>query len=570
MHDLNHAGSKPEFAKGETMKRTTPSRLATVAVALAALWGCGGGGGSSSLGGSAAAGADTAAAAAGAPGAAAIPATATQTAAADTKIAPITSCDARGIGAAALTADAPATITEVSTGTAGTGASAVPYCLVKVRVEPAVNIWVALPTENQWNGRLQSEGGGGYAGVVRVATNAVQGGYIGIQTDTGHAGNGLDGSFGMLSPGVPNTQLQIDFAYRSEHLMAVIGKQLAQAFYGQQPIRSYWNGCSTGGRQGLRMAQDFPADYDGILAGAPAIHWDRFQAYQIWPQMVMRQETGGPIAAAKLALATSRAVAACDAQDGATDSVIGDPRQCTYSAAADASLTSASCTGTNNTCLTPAEARAVDRIWDGARNPAGKLLWYGVERDADLARGLAGATPFPIATEQPKFWVYLDPNWDWTTLNYGNYESFFKDTMRAVGPLMASENPDLSAFRDRGGKLVMWHGWSDQLIMPRGTIDYYEAVTNRLGGGYAATQQWARLFMAPGVAHCNGGSGAQPQGLFETVVRWVEQGEAPQTIAATATAGGVTRSRALCLYPTVSRYTGGDPNAAASYACVQP
>src|SRR5437764_1375922 len=144
--------------------------------------------------------------------------------------------------------------------------------------------------------------------------------------------------------GAPDVQLQTDFAYRSEHEMAVIGKQLAQAFYGQSPAYSYWNGCSTGGRQGMRMAQQFPADYNGILAGAPAFHWDRFQAAQIWPQVAMRVETGGPVSAAKETLATNAAIAACDGIDGVVDGVIGDPRKCSYNPANDPTITSASCT----------------------------------------------------------------------------------------------------------------------------------------------------------------------------------------------------------------------------------
>src|SRR6185369_14815703 len=162
------------------------------------------------------------------------------------------------------------------------------------------------------------------------------------------------------------------FANRSEHLMAVLGKQLVNAFYGQGPVYSYWNGCSTGGRQGLRMAQDYPADYDGILAGAPAIHWDRFQAGQIWYQVVQREENGGPIGAgvpavlnAKEAMATSKAVAACDALDGVTDGVLTDPRRCGYSAAADPTLTYATCTASDSGCLSPGEARAIDKMWQG-------------------------------------------------------------------------------------------------------------------------------------------------------------------------------------------------------------
>ena len=151
----------------------------------------------------------------------------------------------------------------------------VSYCLVKVLVQPAINIWVGLPMDGSWNGRFQAMGGGGYAGQVSAPLPAVQAGYVGSTTDTGHKGG--DGSFGMLRPGVPNTQLQDDFAYRSEHMMAVVAKQLIQALYGRPPVYSFWNGCSTGGRQALMMAQRFPKDYNGILAGAPAIHWDKFQ-----------------------------------------------------------------------------------------------------------------------------------------------------------------------------------------------------------------------------------------------------------------------------------------------------
>ena len=507
-------------------------------------------------------------------------------AAAPVNSTPLLTCDNAGIGSVHLTSDIPtlptmnppndssATITSVSTGTTSNG---VAYCLVKVLVPPAINIWVGLPTGGAWNGRLQSEGGGGYAGSVGVATGSLSAGYVGIQTDTGHSGG--SGTFGCTNncsgnsaanPGTPDVQLQTDFAYRSEHEMAVIGKQLAQAFYGQQPVFSYWNGCSTGGRQGMRMAQQFPADYNGILAGAPAFHWDRFQAYQIWPQMAMRIDAGGPVAGAKQTLATNAAIAACDAIDGVTDGVIGDPRQCTYNPVNDPTITKTTCTSADNTCLTPGEASAIEKIWGGARNANGKVLWPGVERGAALS-GLAGATPFSIAVAQPRYWVYFDPTWDWTTLTYANYEQFFKDTMQTVNPLMASENPDLSAFRNLGGKLVMWQGWADQLIMSEGSTTYYDAVANVMGG-YAALQPWYRHFMAPGVGHCGGGVGPQPQNLFQAVVNWVENGAAPDTIVASkALTGGGTQTRPLCPYPKAAEYIGsGSTDDAANFTCAAP
>jgi pimeloyl-ACP methyl ester carboxylesterase len=476
------------------------------------------------------------------------------------QIAPTTSCDMAGIGSAALDADGVrASIVEVSTGRAVAGQTSVPYCLVKVRVPEAINIWVALPTDGAWNGRLQSQGGGGYAGSVAVATNAVIAGYVGITTDTGHAGS--DGSFGMREPGRPNSALQIDFAYRSEHLMAVIGKQLTRAFYGRAPSFSYWNGCSTGGRQGLMMAQRYPDDYEGIVAGAPAIHWDRFQAAQIWPQVVMRLETGGPIASAKLNLATAAAVAACDARDGVTDKVIDDPRRCRFDARTLICRDGAS----GDTCLTDKEANAINKIWEGPV-VGGTRFWFGPERGTPLS-ALAGQNPFAIAVAQPRYWVYYDPAWSWQSLTYENYKAFFDQTVARVGPVIATDDPNLSRFRDRGGKLILWHGWADPLIMPQGTVDYYDQIVKTLGE--ASTRTFARLFMAPGVGHCGGGEGPVPQDLLGALVSWVERGQAPDTIRASRKLPDeTTRSRPLCRYPEVAVWSGtGSTDAAESFIC---
>lgn len=514
---------------------------------------------------------------------------------------PVTTCDADGIGAVGLEADGPVpSIEAVSTEAAG----GVPYCLVKVRVPEAIRIWVGLPLDGEWNGRWQSVGGGVYSGTVSPPAAAVGAGYAAATTDTGHEGGRadmpvppLDGSFAMREPGVPDRAKQIDFAYRSEHLMAVIGTQLVRAFYGEPPAYRYWNGCSTGGRQGLRMAQDFPDAYDGVLAGAPAIHWDRFQAAHLWPQMTQRLENGGPIGGGdadvlgrKMQLATDAAVAACDARDGVTDGVLTDPRRCDYTAADDASITSASCAASDGTCLTPGEATAIDRIWQGPVDchdddgacavpdtasraldtDADERLWYGMTRGTDLT-SLGGVMPFRVSLEQPKYWVYLEPDWDWRTLDYASYPAFFADTVNRVGPLMASDNPDLAPFRDSGGKLLLWHGWIDPLIMPEGTLDYYERVTRALGGDYARTQAFARLFMAPGVAHCGGGNGPQPQDLFETLVDWVEDDAAPERIRASRSIDDGTRTRPLCPYPAEASWTGeGSTDDAASFACEVP
>ena len=497
-------------------------------------------------------------------------------------INPTVPCTMQGIGAAALSADAHVTVLDVSTGTTGSAASDKTYCLVKVKVDPQVNIWVSLPM-SAWNGRFRAEGNGVYAGDAQLgpAVDSIRQGFVGTKTDTGHSGFLLSGAFGMLAPGQPNTQLQTDFAYRSEHLMAVIGKQVAKAFYDQDPLRSYWYGCSTGGRQGLMMAQRYPNDYDAIVAGAPAIHWDRFQAYQIWPQVAMKFDAGGPVAIPKQQLATSRAVAACDAADGVTDGVIGDPRQCTYDPTKDAQITRASCTSSDNSCLTPGEASAIQKIWGGARNTAGNLLWPGVERGADLT-AFAGPAPFPVPIEQARYWVYFDPTWDWNTLTYANYEQFFNDNVKMVGPLMGTDNPDISKFKARGGKLIMYHGWADNLIMPQGTVQYYQQVQQTV----AQSDSFSRLYMVPGMGHCGSGAGVNEFGqdasgivpadakhdVFRALMAWSEKGTAPTSlIASRIENNAVSRTLPLCPYPQVAKYSGsGSTTDAANYTCSAP
>jgi hypothetical protein len=349
------------------------------------------------------------------------------------------------------------------------------------------------------------------------------------------------------------------------------------------------------------MAQDFPDDYDGILAGAPAIHWDRFQAGHLWYWLVQEEDNGGPIGggarnvlAQKQQLATGKAVAACDALDGVTDSVLRDPRLCEYSAAADTTITSAQCAESDGSCLTPTEASAIDKMWQGpvqcadgsgacavsdvaARDLSqrGNLrLWYGLPPSADLS-ALGGPTPFAVATEQARYWVYFDPTWDPASVNYANFPQFFRDTVDNVGPIMGSDNPDLRGFRRSGGKLVLWHGWVDQLINAEGTVDYYERVADEMGG-FDRTQEFARLFMAPGVAHCAGGNGPQPQGAFEALMKWVEEDDAPETILAARQPGRgggpvAPQTRPLCPHPAVAQWTGrGSTDDAANFVCAIP
>jgi feruloyl esterase len=347
------------------------------------------------------------------------------------------------------------------------------------------------------------------------------------------------------------------------------------------------------------MAQKFPGDYDAILAGAPAIHWDRFQAGQIWPQVVMRQELavggvpGTPMLSAKLTLATNRAITTCDAADGVIDGVIRDPRTCAYDPTTDTTITTSTCASTDGTCLSTAEATSIKKIWGGARNTLGTLLWPGYERGAAL-QSMAGAVPFAIAVDQPRYWVYFDANWDWKTLTYANYEQFFKDTIANVGPLMATDNPDLSAFRARGGKLILYHGFADPLIMSEGTTLYWDAVNQTLTKA-SVPVDFAKLYMVPGMGHCGGGAGPNQFGqgssgsgsiafvpadtthdIFRALMAWSEIGTAPQAIVASKfpnddTTKPVLTTRPLCPYPQVAKYNGsGSTDDATNFTCANP
>ena len=347
--------------------------------------------------------------------------------------------------------------------------------------------------------------------------------------------------------------------------MVLKAKALINAYYGIAPKYSYWNGCSTGGRQGLMAVQRFPEEYDGLVIAAPAINWDRFIPSELWPQIVMRQEVGGPISAAKLNAVTNAAIAACDAGDGVVDGVINDPRKCKYDPAASICQPGSD----PATCLTAAEANAVRKIWDGPVSATtGKRLWFGLERGASML-GLAGGNPFPIATTHFQYWIRQDPTFDWRTLSEADFEADFRESQRKFNEVIGTDDDKLQRFRRHGGKMIIWHGEADQLIFPRGTVNYFNRVLTG-NGGAQMVDEFARLFLAPGVGHCAGGAGPNPTGVFEAMVNWVEKGIAPDTIQALRNlGGGVVRTRPLCPFPKTARWTGvGSSDDAANFVCV--
>lgn len=450
------------------------------------------------------------------------------------------------------------------TGVSGGGREGLPeFCRVQLTVEPEIDIEVWLPTDT-YNGRVQSVGGGGYAGRFGYAgmAAALGNGYVTSGTDTGHFGN--SGSFALDTQGNLNWQLIEDFAYRGIFEQTEKTFALTEAFYEQDPEYTYWNGCSTGGRQGQMLAQRMPDAYDGIMSGAPAINWDRFLTAELWPQVVMNQDLGGPIAPCKLDLATEAAITACDALDGVEDGVLENPRDCDFDPA--------TLVGTATDCgvVTAAEAEAIGKIWQGPRTTDGEFLWYGLEPSTrlhdSLDYALASTSPFRYAVEHHAYWIEQNPGWNWRMLDYEGFEENFRTAVELYNEVIGTDDADLTAFRDAGGKTLIWHGWIDEVIFPRGTIDYYERIEEEVDG---QVTDFARLFMAPGVEHCGGGTGPEPVDPFGALVDWVENGDAPEQLDAALTRDGdVVRTRPLCLYPAVAVWTGsGSTDVAENFEC---
>jgi pimeloyl-ACP methyl ester carboxylesterase len=441
---------------------------------------------------------------------------------------------------------------------------------VALTVESAVNIEVWLPKDT-WNQRYRGEGGGGYAGSISYGglVQGINAGYATASTDTGHPAS-AGGTFALNPDGTLNDQLIFDFAERSLHEMVKKAKVLIFVYYGQRQVYSYWNGCSTGGRQGLMAAQRFPEEYDGYVIAAPAINWDRFIPAELWPQIVMNQELGAPIAPAKLNAFNAAAIAACDPQDGVADGVINDPRKCDYDPAASVCQSGSD----PATCLTSAEANVVRKILNGPTDQKGRRLWFGLEPGTPLT-ALAGSTstgnfaPFVIATQHYAYWIKQNPTFDWKTVTEESFVGDFRESQRKFNDVIGTDDVFLHRLRRHGGKVLIWHGEADQLIFPRGTLNYYNRVL-LANGGLRRVDDFVRLFMAPGVAHCAGGAGPNAVGTFDAVVNWVENGVAPDTLLAQRTLpNNAVRTRPLCAYPKTAKWIGsGSTDDAANFVCV--
>ncbi|MER7006111.1 tannase/feruloyl esterase family alpha/beta hydrolase [Dactylosporangium sp. NPDC000555] len=420
-----------------------------------------------------------------------------------------------------------------------------------------VRVW--LPRTG-WNGRFQAVGGGGFSagGSDRALVPPVRGGYAAASTDAGDRTSPSGRPDWALDPGgTVNEELLTNFAYRSVHEMSVIGKQVTTHFYGRPAAYSYWNGCSTGGRQGLMEAQRYPADFDGILAAAPAINWDRLTMAQFWPQVVMH-DAGIYPSACEFDAFNRAAVSACDADDGATDGVIGRPELCGFDPGTLVGRTIV-CHG-RTVRIGQAVADIVREIWDGPRSTSGSQLWYGLLRGtpftplagtASSPFGPAHGAPFSVADNWIKYFLEQRPDLDTSTIGRFEFERLFQQSRTRYHGIMGTDDPDLSAFRAAGGKLITWHGLADRVVFPQGTIEYRRRVEASMGGA-EATDRFYRLFLAPGLGHCSGGAGPAPTEPLAALVDWVEHGRAPDTLPATArNAMGRKTATDLCRYPQV-------------------
>jgi feruloyl esterase len=456
------------------------------------------------------------------------------------------------------------------------------YCRVSGVIYPEIAFEVNLPAK--WNGRFYMIGNGGHAGEalddqMRVSQirDALKAGFAVAQTNTGHDSRKEPGASFVLS----NPQKAIDYAYRAVHLTATAAKAIAKDYYGRDVSYSYWNSCSNGGRQGLIEAQRYPDDFDGVVANAPWVSQTGFTIGAMWNQKALSE---APVTAGKMTLLANRVMEKCDAVDGLKDGLIDDPRKCDFDPARDVPACRA---GTDNDgCLTAAQAAAIAKVYGGPISD-GKPFFPGFALGSEalvpnLFGGGAGSgwmnmivsaqpdskpADFGLAEQTMRYLVFKppQPDYDYRTFDYDKDISKLDDW----GRLVNADNPDLSDFRKRGGKLLMTYGWADAILQPLIGIQYYEQALAKNGPG---TTDFFRLFMVPGMSHCSGGNGPDQHDPMTAIINWVEKEKAPDSLLAKRVVDGkVVRSRPLCPYPQVARYTGeGSIDDAANFRCVAP
>jgi len=443
------------------------------------------------------------------------------------------------------------------------------FCRVAATLKPAtdsdikIEVWLPMVT---WNGKFQGVGNGGFAGTItysagrgaieRGMSEALKRGYATASTDTGHSTDQIPAFLG-------NGDKLVDFGYRAVHEMTVAAKLIVNAFYGARPKLSYWNGCSTGGRQGLMEAQRFPADYDGIIAGAPANPQSRLSAWNVYVGQVALKNPTNTIPPSKYPMIHEAVVNACDSLDGVKDGLIGDPSQCRFD------FKSLACKGDDSpACLTAGQIETARTVTSAAiDSKTKKTIFPGLALGSELGWGtkIGGPNPSSLGTDYFKYAVFSDPTWDWRTFDLQNAVA---RADRVAASITDASNPDLVGFKQRGGKLLLFHGWQDQNFSAQSTINYYRSVLDTM----SSPGDWMRLFLAPGIGHCGGGEGPNAFDAVSALEEWVEKGQIPSRVIATRrTDGKVDRTRPLCPYPSVAFYTGkGSTDDAVNFVCRAP
>jgi feruloyl esterase len=437
------------------------------------------------------------------------------------------------------------------------------FCRVEATLKPTdqsdIKIEVWLPSAD-WNHKLQSVGNGAWAGVIAypALARALAESYAAASTDTGHVGNSPS-----FIPG--NPEKLIDFSYRSVHEMTLTAKNIIAAFYGEGPQHSYFNGCSTGGRQAMAEMQRFPDDYDGVIAGDPVFDSSHIQGTQLWFWQIFHKNEASNIPPEKLTLLHNAVIKACDALDGVKDGVLEDPTRCGFDP------DDLKCKdGDAPACLTAAQVEAAQQSYVGPVNaPTGQPAYPGREWGSELGWGNhSGTEPSSYAVDLYRYVVFQDPKWDYHTFDY---DRDVATAMKVLKDTMDSVDPDLRPFFDHGGKLIQYHGWNDPGVPPQGSVNYYRAVAARMGGIANISDKY-RLFMVPGMGHCGGGDGTTSFNMINALEQWVEDGQPPDWIpAARMRNGTLDRTRPLCPYPQVAGYRGsGNTEDAANFTCRLP
>jgi hypothetical protein len=463
------------------------------------------------------------------------------------------------------------------------------FCRVEGVIKPTadsdIKFEVWMPSQD-WNGKFDGVGNGGFAGSIAYdgLVAALRAGFATASTDTGHEANVTDARWALGHP-----QKIIDFGYRAIHLTNVVGKAIVRSFYGKAARESYFSSCSNGGRQALMEAQRFPGDYNGIIAGAPANFWTHLTAGGIWDSQATLENPASYIPPSKLPAIRNAVLAACDAKDGVKDGILNDPTQCHFHPE------KLLCKGADtDACLTAPQVTALEKLYAGPTDSKGRQIFPGHMPGGETGPDgwetwLTGSGPgkslaYVFGTQFFSNMMFDNPKWDYRTFNF---DTDIRLTDKKLAHVLNATNPNLAVFKDHGGKLILYHGWSDSAIAPLNTVNYYKSVVATMGPRQA--KDFVRLYMVPGMKHCGLGPGpssfgagpsknANPkESMFGSSERWVEHGVAPGDIIARKYANpvkpssGVEMTRPLCPYPQIVKYKGsGDIHKASSFVCATP